>query len=328
MNQMWFDDADKDGYVKEMFIPKRRFNIFNGFQSDSMKRIYNGKKNIYTSVYWYKGNEPKPFNAYIDKIFLDFDPGEDMKFFDNVKTVAKYLHNLNINFEIRFSGRGFHLFVQIDTSKTLKNPKFAIRKWVKELHNKTNTTSDMAVVGDLRRVCRLLGTKNLKTHLYCIALQYHELLSLSYDMICEMAKQPSIDSFPNYDGYGLDLSNYDVDMDEQKDYSINVNVKSATENVITGFPECIQNLLKNPDLGYHERRELIIFLRDMGYDIEEVINILSHSLSNNKFEHCVYEENQVEYLFNREDILFSTCMTQKLNGICCSSTCQGNNLYI
>lgn len=327
MVNMWFDDPDKDGYVKEMFIPKKRFVINNGKQSDQMLELYNGKKNLYSSVYWYEGEEPKPSNAYIDKIFLDFDPQPDsMKFFNDVRVVAHYLHLSNISFEIRFSGRGFHLFVAVTPMK-LNNPKVAIRKWVKEIHDLTDTSSDMAVVGDLRRVTRLVGSINLKTNLYCMPISYDTLMTLPYDQICQLAKNIDNGCYTYHKGNAINLSDYDVS-DEEFISTTSMNVETCTKHIVTGFPPCVQKLLQTPDLGYHERRELIIFLRDMGYDVDEVVNILSNSLSNNKFEHCVYEENQVEYLFNRSDILFSSCATQKVNGICGSSTCTGNNLYI
>ena len=56
--------------------------------------------------------------------------------------------------------------------------------------------------------------------------------------------------------------------------------------------------------------------------------ILKKSLSHQKFVHCVEEEHQLQYLMQREDILFSSCRSQKLNGICPSQSCTGNDLYL
>lgn len=325
--EMWFEDTNilhNDRFIKEIFINKKRFPIQNGYILDQYIQLYNGKTNIYSSVYWYD-KEINNNNVRVDKIFIDFDPDPDNKFFDDVKKVATYLHNNNIAFSLVFSGRGFHIFIALDTSINLKNPKMAIKKYVADLHNKTNTTSDPAVVGDLRRVCRCIGTINLKTGLYCTEISYYDLMNLSYESICNMCKEQHYTRFSVH-GDSLDISEFDITNEDIEPILVDIDIGSI--DLSFNLPPCIGSLLKEPNLGYHERRELIIYLRDMGYEIEEVEKILEEHLSPNKFEHCVFEENQVKYLFNREDILFSSCKTQKLNGICSSSTCEGNNLYI
>ena len=75
--------------VDEIFIPKRRIVIVNPEQIQHYISVYNGKKNIYQSVYHYK-NKPSAINAIVDKVFLDFDYDDDLKFYDDVKKVAKF----------------------------------------------------------------------------------------------------------------------------------------------------------------------------------------------------------------------------------------------
>ena len=53
--------------VDEIFIPKRRIVIVNPEQIQHYISVYNGKKNIYQSVYRYK-NKPSAINAIVDKI--------------------------------------------------------------------------------------------------------------------------------------------------------------------------------------------------------------------------------------------------------------------
>ena len=110
--------------VDEIFIPKRRIVIVNPEQIQHYISVYNGKKNIYQSVYHYK-NKPSAINAIVDKVFLDFDYDDDLKFYDDVRKVAKYLHKHGIRFYIRFSGRGFHIFIMVQNN--LKQPKLAIK---------------------------------------------------------------------------------------------------------------------------------------------------------------------------------------------------------
>ena len=307
--------------ISELFIPKKRIVI----EDDNIKQqyidLYNGKKNLYESVYCYT-DVPDSKNAIIDKIFLDFDYDDDLLFYDDVRKVAKYLYELGVKFCIRFSGRGFHIFI-LCKEVELKHPNLAIKKWVNQLHRRTETQSDRSVVGDTRRVCRILDTKNLKTGLYCIPLKYNHLCTLSYEDICDMAKERShlSDYYYGYDS--IDLTPFD---NEEK-----TSVKQfAPQNIVVSveFPPCINGLLSNPDLGYHERRELIIYLRDDGYTEEEIYSILKEHLSHKKFAHCTEEENQLSYLMRREDILFSNCEAQKMNGVCNSDTCDGCRLYL
>ena len=308
--------------VSELFIPKTRITIKDEKDIKKFIKIYNGKKNIYLSVYKYK-DFPSAVNACVDKVFLDFDYDEDLKFYDDVRKVADYLKQMDYMFYIRFSGRGFHIFVLMEKEE-LKQPKVAIRKFVNDVHQRTGTKSDMSVVGDLRRVSRALGTKNLKTRLYCIPITYEQLKTLSYEDVCKIGKRYNGDC-DHINGYTkLSLRPFD----KQKKFYKSHNVSLSNVTVSTEFPPCINNLLQQSDLGYHERRELIIYLRDDGYLEEEIESMLEKTLSLEKFTHCIEEEHQLEYLMNRDDILFSSCPTQKANGICCSDTCEGQNLYI
>lgn len=313
--------------MMEVFIPKKRIPVETEEEIEEYRMLYSGKKNIYQSVYHYNGDIDIR-NVVVDRIFLDFDYDDDFIFFDNVRKVAKYLADAGYTFCVRFSGRGFHIFIFL-ANKKLRNPKRAIRNWVKDMHKKTNTDSDPSVVGDLRRVSRMLNSMNLKTHLYCIPLQYNELMNFTYESICEMAK--TIDDTSTLDYYFmgkkcLDISDFDV---EEEPKALNYKIDKDNIQVQQGFPPCIIEMVKNPELGYYERGQLILYLRDDGYSFYEILTVLKNVLSEKKFYHCVQEENQVEYLyFVRENMLFSSCKTLKDNGLCPSDTCEGQRLYL
>ena len=101
--------------MREIFIPKKRIPAVQS-TIDMYRELYAGKKDLYLSVYSYKGwkdEDIKASNAIVDKIFLDFDYDEELKFFDDIKAVAKFLYEIGAKFKIRFSGRGFHLFVYL-----------------------------------------------------------------------------------------------------------------------------------------------------------------------------------------------------------------------
>jgi hypothetical protein len=322
--------------MREIFIPRKRIPALQ-MDIDKYRRLYSGKKDLYLSIYEYKGLGAKaihPNNAIIDKIFLDFDYDEDMKFFEDTRTVAKFLYDIGAQFKIRFSGRGFHIFIYL-TDTPLKNPKKAIRGWVKDIHEKTNTTSDPSVVGDIRRVSRMLGTMNMKTHLYCIALDYAHLMNFTYDAICDMAKEwepvyhlnDKLSGLEEWiiEGALVDISGYDSEEEVIKSTPIDVSKIKIQD----GYPPCIEKMLTNPNLGYYERGQLISFLRDDGYSFYEILTILKFVLSEDKYYHCTEEENQPGYIYYvREDMMFSSCQTLKDNGLCPSNDCEGHNLYI
>lgn len=326
--------------MREIFIPKKRIPAVQS-TIDMYRELYAGKKDLYLSVYSYKGwrdEDIKSSNAIVDKVFLDFDYDEELKFFDDVKSVAKFLYEIGAKFKIRFSGRGFHLFVYLKDGDKLKNPSKAIRGWVKDIHEKTNTTSDMAVVGDLRRVSRMIGTMNMKTHLYCIPIDYAHLMNFTYDAICEIAKE-GILHYAHGDKSGLsgyeewiigdalvDISGYDIEEIVIKHEPIDASKLQITDN----YPPCIEKMLSTPNLGYYERGQLIIFLRDQGHSFYEILTILKSILSEKKYIHSTEEENQPEYLYYiREDLLFGNCDTQKENGICpYNGYCGGPYLYL
>lgn len=282
--------------IRELFIPKRRI-LAEPWVIQKYYELYNGKKDLYISVYDYFGfkkEDIRPENAIIDKIFLDFDYDDEFKFFNDVKTVAKFLYEIGAKFKIRFSGRGFHLFVYL-AEQDLKNPSKAIRGWVKDLHQKTNTQSDPAVVGDLRRVCRMLGTMNMKTHLYCIPLDYAHLMNFTYEAICEMAKEwepvyhlnDKLSGLEEWiiDGALVDISSYDSEEEIIKPAPIDVSKIKIQD----GYPPCIEKMLANPNLGYYERGQLIIFLRDQGHSFYEILTILKSILSEKKYIHSTEE---------------------------------------
>lgn len=313
--------------MREVFFPRQRIPISSDEELEEFKRLYIGKKNIYESVYQFDGEGKEAIqtsNAIVDKIFLDFDYDEDLTFFNDVKKVVKYLNQSKIKFYIRFSGRGFHIFIQLADIK-LKNPQHAIREWVRRLHEETDTDSDSSVVGDLRRVCRIMGSMNLKTHLFCIPLDYQTLMTNTYKTICDKAKEYH-DELADYinDGTLLDLSEYD----KEKEHISVKNVSSTNIELSYGLPPCIRAMIKNPLLGYEERGQLILFLRDDGYGFNEILSVLKTILSDEKYYHCTEEENQLEYLYNREDMMFASCKTLKSKGMCCSDTCTGHRLYL
>ena len=103
----------------------------------------------------------------------------------------------------------------------------------------------------------------------------------------------------------------------------------AEEEKLKAEVERCEKMLSNPELGYYERGQLILYLRDDGYSFYEILAILKSVLSPKKYYHCTAEENQPEYLYyGREEMLFASCQTLKDNGLCPSGKCTGQWLYL
>lgn len=284
-------------------------------------KILNNKMPLYESVYSYV-DSCDIFHVLVDKIFLDFDFDENFNFLKDIRIVSRYLYENNIKFCIRFSGRGFHLFIYL-SDDWLQNPKRAIKQFVKSLHEKTNTKSDPAVVGDLRRVVRIPFTVNKKTNLYCMPITYDDLMNKNYEEICDMAKDPiyCFDIF--YGEKLLDISSFDKVPTVQLKNKVSVAFSQITNDI----PLCIKNLMKDPYASYNDRFLIIMFFRELGYSEDEIVEILKNCLSEEKFEHCVYEEHQVEYLMEREELFFPACYNMKNDGYCPDQKCKGHCLY-
>lgn len=169
------------------------------------------------------------------------------------------------------------------------------------------------------------GVNESQNTFVCIPLDYQTLMTNTYKAICDKAKeyQDELVDCVN-DGALLDLSEYD----KEKEHIPVKNISITNISLSYGFPPCIQKMLQTPLLGYEERGQLILFLRDDGYGLDEALSILRTILSDEKFYHCTQEENQLNYLYDREDMMFSSCRTLKSKGMCCSDTCTGYNLYL
>lgn len=311
--------------VKEFFIKKRITIDCNDYNIINEKiKLYNGKTNIYESLYYYK-NKINNDNVIVDRIFLDFDCKGN--FLENARRIAKYFMDNSIKFFIRFSGRGFHIFpfIKKDDSIDYRN---AIRNYVDHLHHKNDTESDLAVVGDLRRLCRVPHTINIKSGLYCIPLTYEDLQNKTYKEICEYAMKDRNKKDIFYGDTLIDLKEYDF-YNAANDYNSYYYRNEGVDVInIDKFSPCINAFLSDLYLGYKERTDLIIYLRDMGYSYDDVIQILEEHLSEEKFNHCVYEEKQVQRLFEKDMLLMRSCNTLRSLDLCPSKFCQGNNLYL
>lgn len=313
----------------QLFIKPNIRKVFSKKKSDVKKAVEvvnnnNGIKDLYRTIYEYT-RHVEGQNAMIDKVYLDFDPTDkDPNGFIDVKKVSHYLSLKNISHKVFFSGRGFHIFVETKKVKAneLINPQVAIRNFAEEISDEADCEMDWQVVGDLMRVARIPNTLNLRTRLFCIPLSIEEL-GLSIEDIQSMAGKQRKKTF-DYVGEPIDLRDYDNGINSP---TYSQHIADLSDNIdIKNIPTCVAAALQKGDPNHQERYMIITCLRDLGYSSEDVREILRKYLESSKFIHCDCEENQIEYLFNRQDLIFPSCYTIKQRGYHVGG-CTGNTLY-
>jgi DNA primase catalytic subunit len=234
----------------------------------------------------------------------------------------------NVQHSIYFSGRGFHIFIMVNQimSLQLKNSSMAIKNCHKYLIEETNIKPDPVTV-DLMRIARLPNTKNMKTGLFCIPITSEELY-FDLDDIYNLAKCQRNISSKQENENKINLNYFDgkkveIDYVETIDSGIELDIND------NNIPECVKNNLLYGNCNYQQRYAIITALRDLSYSKKEVKRILKKYLTSKKYNHCINEEKQLDYLFRRQDLLFPSCETLKSQGQCVNGNkkCKGQHIY-
>jgi len=288
--------------------------------------LFNGKKDLYRSVYNFI-DSPQGANALVDKVFFDFDPADGINPLSDLKKVVEYCVTNKISHASYFSGRGFHLYIYVEKNFAFDylSPNMAIRNFVNKMIDRLGVNPDRQVIGDLMRVSRLPNTMNTKTKLFCIPITVEEVLNYELDDLKKLGKkQRSIDNLAP--GNKIDLKNFD----EQTGPKCTISYTPKGVNCVDfgdNIPHCVKSALANGEPGYQQRYLIITALRDLAYSKEEVEEILKKYLSEEKFYHCVEEEAQLDYLFDRQELLFPSCDTIQAQGYCIRE-CRGQSIYV
>ncbi len=315
-------------FIKPKF--RKTFDLSNKKSAMKLINDNNVRKDLYRTIYNYEGNV-EGNQAIIDKVFLDFDPEEsEEKLLEDVRKVSNLLNNKNIKHSLFFSGRGFHIFVytNIIKAKDLINPRTAIRNFVNDIIEITKASVDYQVVGDLMRVARIPNTMNMKTRLYCIPLDQKEL-EYSIEYIKDLATSQRFFK-KDSEGKPLDLKVYDTGTKTQLS-DLEVTLESDEDLDIgelgkLDLPSCVLHSLKKGRPNFQERFMIITCLRDLAFSKSEVSKILMKFLTEDRYTHCIEEERQLDYLFNRQDLLFPSCSRIKEMGFHVKG-CTGNQIY-
>lgn len=319
----------KVGNPKQRVLPLNPEGL--AYFKNMIKRL-NGLSNLYRSLYDFTDEFPSEENCIIDKVFFDFDldkenPDKCRK--DALKLIS-CLKEENIPHLVVFSGRGFHVFLFIKTihSSELQNPKQALSNVWDLYVDLLDIDVDRQPRGDLSRICKIPGTMNTKSKLFCIPLYPYEL-ELPRKEICQLAKKPRKRA-GSYRASGtnlIDLHDFDGER-EEKEYELieSSNLDEINDKILEYLPLCVKAMLLNGDCNYQQRFAIITACRDLCYSKADTCKLLEKYLDKKKFIHAIRDENQVNYIFERQNLFFPTCGTIKNLGFCVDS-CTGQNLY-
>lgn len=288
----------------------------------------NGAAPIYRTIYNFTGT-PHWSNAIIDRIFFDFDV--DKKKPETELIEARRFHEFllekKLSHSIFFSGRGFHIFVKTKTvhSNELENPRGAVKRAHTIIAEEAGISPD-PTTKDILRISRVPNTLNIRSKLFCIPL-VHEQIYLKKYQIEKLARRQRMISPVYYGEELLDLREYDG-----PEFTIDTPVQEERigvfdEVIEKELPTCVKNLLIQGDCNFEERYLIIIALRELIYSKDEIKEILERYLTPEKFYHCIYEEEQLDYLFSRGDLFFPSCQKIREDGYCVQN-CQGNKIYL
>jgi len=288
--------------IFEIGLPRKTFTS----KEDALNfiNLYNGKKKaLFQSVYNFtemRGTKPNYETAIVDKLFFDFDAKSDC--WKECNKLHQYLLQENIKHIIIWSGRGYHLLI-LTSPLQLKNCKSAIYNSQISLINKLSLICDRQVIGDHSRLRRIPNSYHPKAERFCIFLTKADF-DKGYEHCKELARKQN--SNKEYIGENLfDISEFDYKTEKIEKFEFETEFEdSANQDYMNNCPPFITQLLLKKDCGWQDRYLIILFFKEKGYTIKEVMSILKENLTKRKFKHCILEERQLQYLFERDDLVF------------------------
>lgn len=304
-------------FPREVGLPRRIVNDIEEYLK--FINTYNGKKkHIFQSVYSCNivVNKPDYNNVTIDKLFFDFDT-EDA--WEECNKLHLYLKKEKIRHIINFSGRGYHIYI-VTKSYIPKHAKSCLYNAQKFFMDKLRLECDTQIFGDVSRLCRVPNTYNIKRKRFCIPLKENDF-ERGGNFCKNLALRQNRVKHTGYMGGDilLDLQRFDNKTKEEDSITIENLDKSSSSNGLLNLehlPTCIQKLLKKKNLGFKGRYLVILYFREKGYTKKEVLEILKNHLSEKKLNHCIVEEKQLQYLFERNDLMFPSCEKIIQDGFC------------
>jgi len=308
--------------------------IFNENQFYRYVNLYNGKLDVYTSLYAfsdydYNTKKANYQTAVVNKLYFDFDGKNGL---EQTRIFRDYLLKRNIAFTPIFSGGGFHFYVYARTSKR-EFPKEQLEAAQCFFIDKLGLEVDPTVISDLAQITRVPNTYNCKEgrRRYCIPMT-PEQLDLALDDIYQLARRQQ---FLPQVVFGHKVLNLDSVNYKPVHRSFAFRNRGAPRNVVRKlkidfnnfttldidpnrlkFPECVQTAIDKKIKGMWDRYIIILYLRSRLIKLNRTIEFLKDILTPEKFQHCLIEEKQPYYIYNRFDLNFPNRSWLRKRGYC------------
>jgi len=299
---------------------------------------YNGiKSKIYFSIY--QCDNEKTFNTtLIDKIAFDLD---NQNCIQSAKKLSDWAKSKNYRHCIIFSTGGCWVYIRTKNHSNIKNHKDCLRNAQHYIAKQCSLTIgknpktddiDYHIIGDISRVARMPGTRDLKREIYAQSVRRINLTTL--DNLREMAKKQSSKVYW-YGSDAIDIKPFDYPLYKSNCeipiYNINYEI---TEKWMKMLPPCIQAGLITPELAHWKFRWLFtLYLKEIGFT-KQVTNTLAKKyfskhprndgLINNYSHYC---KVQVLDLVYSQNAFFPNCENLYTDGICPGKCIFYNSLY-
>lgn len=250
---MYFPREMWAGSLRSRAREASRIVVKNEEEYKDFIKMYNGKMNLFTSVYDYKHFTPNrglEYSIIIDRIFLDFDAhGKPLEgLYQDVLLMHKWLLEKDYKHNIAFSGRGFHIFVYGEVARTFRQ----VKAFFNVCHDVVNKSEYLdTVVINTSRLRRIQNSFHLGANRWCIPITTEDLLS-GLPTIYKLSKAGIRKIKPVY--YGSSLVKWpDVKKMETADIEID-SVESPGDLPIL---PCLKNAVmsENPN---HRARVLLV----------------------------------------------------------------------
>lgn len=349
---MVFYDFPREMAIQAPHRRTSRWVIHNSHEFYSTIKKHLLYSHIFTSVYKFADildGAAVYQSAYIDKVYYDIDPKdypttEDL--LNMAQSVVDYMKTQKIVVDL--SGRGFHIYQIAELDPQPVNKAQYVRAIQDDVIEHTKLVLDPVCHGRLDTLCRVIGTRNIKSRLFCRSLTRKEL-ELTYKEIQDLAKTQSNEI--HYIGHNPLKYNQTLDIEGQ--YT-NFNLENDGVSYITAtdlrkalhecgiiadeLPPCVIAIMSAKTHSYEERFLLINYLKYAGLSIDDTRKILSLVLDSSLYYHVtglrcgpvdrevlsLEIEHQDEFIYKKDYYL--SCKKAQECSLCQFYQCKSHNI--
>ncbi len=266
--------------------------------------MYNGKMNVFTSVYDYEhfsNNRGLEYSIILDRIFLDFDAhgNEDElgDLYEHMLVLHRWLMKKDYKHTISFSGRGFHMFVHGNRARSLRE----IKAFFNICHDVIDKSPYLdTVVINTGRLRRVQNTYHLGAGRWCIPLT-HKTVSSGIGNILKLSESGPVKEKPSV--FASKLVSWPT---VKRMESMEIEIHSVESPGDLPILPCLKNaiMVENPN---HRARVLLVqwyneFLSEYVIGKED-LNCSPRDLSGDSLNDIIsIIGNEVKIIASNEDI--------------------------